>query len=66
MEEYFEARETLGLENGTTELIHEYMNDGGETLTPYPTGAGATGQFWAITFTHKFTVIKQVIYQSGL
>lgn len=63
---YFEARPTLALANGTTELVHEYMNDGGETLTPYPTGAGAVGQFWAITFTHKFTVIKSVTYQSGL
>lgn len=66
VEDYFEARQTLALADGTTELMHEYMNDGGETLTPYPTGAGTTGQFWAITFTHKFTVIKPVVYQSGL
>lgn len=62
---YFEARPTLALANGTTRLIHEYMNDGGETVTPYPTGATTAGQFWAITFTHKFTIIKPVIYQSG-
>lgn len=62
---YFEARQTLALANGTTELIHEYGNDGGETVTPYPVGAGQTGQFWAITFTHTFTVIKPVSYQSG-
>lgn len=64
VEEYFEPRETLALEDGTTALTHEYMNDGGETLTPYPTGA-SVGQFWAITFTHRFTIVKQVIYQSG-
>lgn len=66
VEEYFEARETLALADGTTELIHEYMNDDGETVTPYPTGAGSPGLFWTISFTHKFTVIKPVIYQSGL
>jgi len=62
---YFEARPTLALANGTTELSHEYMNDDGETVTPYPTGA-SVGQFWTISFTHRFTVIKPVIYQSGL
>ena len=65
VEEYFEARQTLALADGTTELIHEYMNDGGETMTPYPTGTNSIGQFWAITFTHRFTVVKEVSYQSG-
>jgi hypothetical protein len=64
VEDYFEARETLALENGTTALTHEYMNDGGETLTPYPNG-DKVGHFWAITFTHQFTIVKQVIYESG-
>lgn len=66
VEDYFEARETLALANGTTTLIHEYMNDGGETLTPYPTGTKDLGQFWAITFTHRLTLIKRIVYQSGL
>ncbi len=66
VEDYFEPRPTLALADGTTDLEHEYLNDGGETLTPYPTGAGGQpGQFWTITFTHRFTIIKQVIYQSG-
>lgn len=65
VEEYFEKRTTLALADGTTDLIHEYMNDNGETLTPYPTGAGSVGQFWTITFTHRFTIAKEVIYQSG-
>lgn len=64
-EDYFEARTTLAKADGTTDLIHEYMNDEGETLTPYPTGKNETGQFWTITFKHQFTVVKQVIYQSG-
>jgi hypothetical protein len=63
---YFEARTTLAKADGTTDLIHEYMNDEGETVTPYPTGGGATGNFWTITFQHRFTIIKQVIYQSGV
>lgn len=63
---YFEARPTLALANGTTELIHEYMGDEGETLTPYPTGSKQVGNFWTITFTHRFTVIKPVTYQSGV
>jgi hypothetical protein len=66
VEDYFEARTTLGLADGTTELLHEYMNDGGETMTPYPTGTNSVGQFWAITFTHRFQVIKEVSYRSGL
>ena len=65
MDTYFEARETLATSNGSTDLTHEYLNDGGETVIPYPTGA-SVGQFWAITFTHRFTIVKQVIYQSGL
>ena len=65
MDTYFEARETLALADGSTDLTHEYMNDSGETVTPYPTGA-SVGQFWTITFTHRFTIVKQVIYQSGL
>lgn len=66
VEVYFEARPTLALADGTTVLNHEYMNDDGETLTPYPTGGDKIGQFWAITFAHRFTIIKQVLYQSGL
>ena len=62
---YFEARPTLGLSDGTTNLIHEYMNDEGETVTPYPTGGDKEGQFWTTTFNHRFTIVKQVIYQSG-
>lgn len=62
---YFEARPTLALADGTTDLDHEYMNDEGETLTPYPTGGDKIGQFWAITFKHRFTIIKPVIYESG-
>lgn len=62
---YFEARQTLALADGTTDLIHEYMGDEGETLTPYPTGKAEPGNFWTITFNHRFTVIKPVIYQSG-
>jgi hypothetical protein len=66
VEAYFEARTTLALADGTTFLIHEYMNDEGETLTPYPTGAGGQpGQFWTITFNHRFSIVKEVIYQSG-
>jgi len=67
VEAYFEARTTLALADGTTEFIHEYLNDEGEQITPYPTGAGASpGQFWTITFRHRFTIAKQVVYQSGL
>ncbi len=62
---YFEARPTLALSDGTTMLIHEYVGDSGETVTPYPSGSGAPGQFWTITFTHRFTIVKEVIYQSG-
>ncbi len=62
---YFEARPTLGLADGTTNLAHEYMNDEGETLTPYPTGGDKEGQFWTITLNHRFTIVKEVIYQSG-
>jgi hypothetical protein len=65
VEAYFEARPTLALADGTTDLDHEYMNDDGETLTPYPTGSNTLGQFWTITFKHRFTIIKPVIYQSG-
>lgn len=66
VEDYFEPRQTLALADGTTQLEHEYMNDEGETLTPYPTGAGAqVGQFWTITFNHRFAIIKYVQYQSG-
>jgi hypothetical protein len=63
---YFEARPTLAKADGTTELIHEYMGDEGETLTPYPTGSKEVGNFWTITFNHRFTVIKPVTYQSGV
>jgi hypothetical protein len=62
---YFEARTTLSKADGTTDLVHEYQNDDGETLTPYPTGTTETGNFWTITFHHRFTITKQVIYQSG-
>lgn len=66
MDTYFEARPTLALADGTTELIHEYLGDDGETLTPYPTGTTTAGQFWTITFKHRFTIVKQVLYQSGV
>jgi hypothetical protein len=62
---YFEARPTLALANGTTDLNHEYMGDDGETITPYPSGKTEVSQFWAITFKHRFTIVKQVIYESG-
>lgn len=65
VEEYFEARPTLSLADGTTTLQHEYMNDTGETVTPYPTGVDKLGQFWAITFKHRFTIVKPVIFQPG-
>lgn len=62
---YFEARTTLAKADGTTDLQHEYMGDEGETVTPYPTGSSQGGQFWTATFNHRFTIVKQVIYQSG-
>lgn len=62
---YFEARPTLALADGTTELEHTYMGDEGESLTPYPTGGDKLGDFWTITFKHRFTVVKPVIFQSG-
>jgi hypothetical protein len=65
VEDYFEPRTTLSKADGTTDLTHEYMNDEGETLTPYPTGRTEGGQFWTITFNHRFEIIKQVIYVSG-
>jgi hypothetical protein len=61
---YFEARPALALEDGTTALIHDYMGDEGETVTPYPTG-DKVSQFWAITFKHRFTIVKPVIFQPG-
>lgn len=63
---YFEARPTLGLADGTTDLAHEYMGDEGETMTPYPTGTKELSNFWTITFMHRFTIIKPVVYQSGV
>lgn len=66
VEDYFEPRQTLAKADGTTDLEHEYMNDEGETLTAYPTGAGQPGQFWTITFNHRFAVVKHVIYKSGV
>lgn len=66
VEDYFEPRTTLALADGTTDLTHEYMNDEGETQTPYPTGGDKVGQFWTITFKHQFTIVKQVIYKSGV
>ena len=62
VEDYFERRTTLALADGTTDLTHEYMNDEGETLTPYPTGKAEVGQFWSITFNHRFEIVKHVIY----
>jgi hypothetical protein len=62
---YFEARSTLAAADGTTDLIHEYGGDTGQTLTDYPTGGDKIGSFWTITFKHQFTIVKQVIYQSG-
>lgn len=62
---YFEARPSLGLADGTTDLVHEYLGDEGESLTPYPTGTSEMGQFWTITFRHRFTIVKPVVYQSG-
>lgn len=62
---YFEARPTLGLADETTTLLHEYQNDDGETVTPYPTGGDKVGEFWTIMFHHRFTIVKEVIYQSG-
>jgi len=63
---YFEARQTLGLADGTTDLIHEYQGDQGETATPYPTGDTTGANFWTITFVHRFTVAKEVVNQSGV
>lgn len=62
---YFEARPTLALQAGTTTLNHEYMGDDGESLTPYPTGGTTLGDFWTITFKHRFTIVKPVIYEPG-
>lgn len=62
---YFEARQTLALADGETALQHEYMNDEGETATPYPIGDTTSANFWTITFVHRFTLVKQVINQSG-
>lgn len=62
---YFEARTTLGKADGTTDLIHAYQGDSGQTLTEYPTGGDKVGSFWTITFKHQFTIVKEVVYRSG-
>jgi hypothetical protein len=62
---YFKARPTLSLANGTTDLEHIYMGDDGETVTPYPSGKNDISQYWTITFKHRFTIVDEIIYQSG-